>query len=187
MHAEELAPRAVRRTGGRQAAAAGDRGVLGLQRAAGNAAVTQLVQRSLLQREDDDWQGHDDPMVGQGKAVDPGDKGAGVTGTFDLSPGVGGTPKVTGGYGDAPSVGGVDPQGGQLKTPGGDNDTQSGPTRYGNTPGGGACPPGKARDPVTGWCSGEKQSTSDELGVPPAGPAPEPGDYNVPQDDQAVA
>jgi hypothetical protein len=124
--------------------------------------------------------GGDDPFVGQGKVVDPNDKGFGLKGTWDVDQ----PPKVTGVYGDLPKVGPVDPKGDPLDSTA---DSPSGkdpstPTQFPQpkTPG----PPGAVWNPVLrAWVTVAPAG----IPVPPAPPPPEPGDYNVPDDDTANA
>jgi Domain of unknown function (DUF4157) len=152
---------------------------------AGSVAQECTPTGDVIQRLDDDWQGHVDPFVGQNKAVDPKDQTVlGLGGTFDLS---GQRPRVTNAYVDAPKVGGgnqatVSPSGDPLKFP--QDYSQNAPVGGGNFQGpndpiggSGPCPPGKERNAI-GWCQG----TLEPLPRPGPAPAPQLGDFNVPDD-----
>src|SRR5205085_6253226 len=124
--------------------------------------------------------GADDPLVGQGKVVDPNDKGFGLKGTWDINK----PPKVTGAYGDLPKVGSVDPKGDPLDTtadtPGGGG--ASTPAQFPQPKGQG--PPGAVWNPVLGaWVT----VTPATIPLPPPPPPEQPGDYNVPDGDTANA
>jgi hypothetical protein len=137
----------------------------------------------------EDWKGHDDPLVGQNKPIDPNDKTWGIKGTWDFNK----PPKVTGIYGDLPKVGPVNPGGDQAEYPKDKDDTpDGGGPKFGGPPPGSTPPgPGWQWDPILqGW----KKYKDADAGVPPPPPRPDPqadprgpGDYEVPGGDSAPA
>jgi hypothetical protein len=118
------------------------------------------------------------PLVGQDRAIDPNDKSAGVTGTWDFfGPKKG--PSVTGVYVDPPFNAHGDPftypQDGDPATSGGGGGTSKNPMDA-------LCGPGKhwQQQGNSGKCAPDNPPVS----IPVPAPAPQqPGDYPLPTDD----
>jgi hypothetical protein len=130
----------------------------------------------LVERDDDDWE-KPPPLVGQGRAIDPGDKDFGITGTWDMfGPNKG--PKITGVYADPPFNSHGDP----LKYPADrpqPSDSQSGairtvPKTY--TDDGMFAPLAPVPTPVVTWGTPEMYQQPQ----PPVDSNIQPGDYPTP-------
>ncbi len=153
----------------------------------------------------DDWKGHDDPTVGQNKAVDANDKSLGASGTWDFNS----PPKVTGVYGDPPKVKNVNPNGDPFQySPDKDTASGNGPPANKPSPGAGyrwdeglhrwlpvpSPGPGYTWDPVMQNWRKDKSAASQpdpqisgpDLPLPKVDPSA-PGDYETPDDDIAIA
>jgi hypothetical protein len=165
--------------------------VLELQRLVGNQASAALVQRCggqvhagcncaadrvarmLVQRDgnDDDKQ-KPPPIVGQDRAVDPGDKGAGISGTWDTS-GPKSSPRVTGAYADPPFNAHGDPFTYDSSGSNSSGNNQAGPTGMDAL-----CGPGKqwAQNGNSGGCVAPTAPETQVDGgmTVPQPPAPEP-------------
>jgi hypothetical protein len=182
--------------------------LLQLQRQRGNRYVQRVVALGIIHRDDDDSQqdpGKSPPLVGQDRAVDPGDNICKLTWTL-------GGPKwlLPSGVECDPGVFGIKGHGGPFKYPSdqpGQPAPGPAPTPNPNCPGrenplGGCCPEGQSWGP-TGCTPMASPSLCQSLPTPPdqimdncgrPNPAwtpppapPSPGDYNVPDQDSNVA
>ncbi len=123
---------------------------------------------------------HDDPVVGQNKAVDPNDKSWFLKGTWDIDK----PPKVTGGGGDLPGASGQQAEYPQDK----DDTPDGGGPKFGGPPPGSTPPgPGYKWDPILqGWRKDKDPDPGPSTPTPQPDPRG-PGDYEVPGGDSAVA
>jgi hypothetical protein len=146
---------------------------------------------------------HDDPAVGQNKAVDPNDKGAGLIFQGDIQDPLHIRPK--GGYLDVPDLKGVKPSGDPLQySKDGDTQDSSGPPANKPSPGPGyrwdsglhrwlqvpSPGPGYVWDPtMQNWRKGPDATSCPVTPTPPAAadPAEGLGDFDIPDSDTRTA
>ncbi len=129
-----------------------------------------------------DQPGHDDPLVGQNKAVDPNDKAEGSKARGTLTK----KPKITGVYGDVPNVKGINPQGDPAEISPDPDTPPPAPQVFPQPPG--PPPAGKVWNPIIGaWESYKPQDPPLTPSSLPPAPPQQPGDYNAPADDSANA